>query len=243
MILNPYTIKETEGVFQVDSDDGGDVRYFGEFELRNRQLWKESENKYDLDSIIKDLEWETRCGFVTKEKEASGSTIVGSGDFYIEFSCGYALKKISYEREEDELRVSINAPDMLCSWVTDKSAQDIHDFEAVGVALVFGASPNNNIHNTNRKSDWELILGYYFSKLEVPELQQELIVNSERGYPEFENKFARMVRFDFRRPFGKTCNIMFGARFHLGLDDLNPWSFYFGLMMTDETFKKIFDNI
>lgn len=248
VMLNPYTIKKINGVFEIESEGGGEARYFGEIEFRRRYAWfdrERKESKKPLKSLQRgdwpfDLDWEARLGYAAKDKDASGATIVGSGDWYGEISCGYP-RPATNEFSDGNIRMSVNFPEVLFSLVTDRGAQDIHDSLAFGTALVLGGL--TSIEEGNKKRKWECILGLYYGWMDTPDLQQGRIVKQSRGYPEFETTDATTVRLDFRLPVGKTGHLIVGSRFYLGFEDLNPWTVQIGYSASLDTLKALLESL
>ena len=109
----------------------------------------------------------------------------------------------------EDIQITFNLPEVILGVTTDRGAQDIHDFEAIGAALVIGI-PTKTKDNNNKNRKAEFLLGGYYSCLKVPDWYDEevdgksrtFVRSSHSGYPDYNTKNAFTTRADVRIPVG-----------------------------------------
>ena len=224
--LNPYKIDDD---FKVVSTGENDVKAFVELLFRDRAAW------LDIGDRSPGLDYEARFGYVFEDGEASGSTIAGSGDVFMELNAGLRLCRLPTSAGSD-VDGTLNF-ELFYAMVTDRHAQDIHHQEAAGFTWVLGV-PRRNGH---RKT--EMLFGVYGAFVEVPDFVSDETLEVKKlreEFPRFDAELGVMLRADIRIPVGQAGFLTFAGRHH-AVHDLNPWSFWIGYTVTTERIAALFD--
>ena len=192
----------------------------------------------EADLIPRD--YEVRVGLVgaVGQDDAASPTVAGSGDTYVETSLGWRLLTAGCSADTNLLKTgNLHATlnfEALGGIVTERNFQDVHDYQAIGLATVWGIT--NNQDQPKRRT--ELIAGAYWGKLEVPQLVAESevpddlkgqkVVLGRNGDVDFANADAMMVRVDMHVPAGKDGFFIVSGRYWTGLSDFEPWTLSVG---------------
>ncbi|MEM7396421.1 MAG: hypothetical protein AAF492_29145, partial [Verrucomicrobiota bacterium] len=158
-------------------------------------------------------------GIGGSEGDATGSTVAGAGDAYLEGSAGWRIwtagmydkNNQPYQGEDrPSLRSSFNF-EILGGISTDRELNDVHDYLALGVATVWGIDPTDYNRAQDRRRI-ELVAGVYWGEVEVPvflspnlvpeELEGQRVIASNNGSVDFDDESGTMIRGDVHFPMG-----------------------------------------
>jgi hypothetical protein len=241
VLLNPYKLtKGTVGgreVFEVESTSGSEYKFSTEIKMKRRYAWSAPADASPWGFV----DYDSRFGWVVGEDDPSASTVVGSGDFYLEASLGTPVWPL-VRHDKGDFALTLNV-EGLGSVATERGVQDLHSQYSAGVALVSGISTP-----IGGGRPVEALLGLYYGRYEVPRFVDEadlpssgsILVVSQGGFPDYQGVESWTARADVHVPVGATGAIVVAGRFYLGVDEVNPWSVWIGFTYTGELLTGLF---
>lgn len=224
-------------------EQGRDLRY-GFSHMKDKTLknedgtdkMKDGKPEMEKNAILverRPWDWEAKLGFILTDNlengQTSGSAIAAGGDIYAELAAGYPL---FYFEQNNGLQISMNIPEVVGTWVTDKSSFDIHDSYKVCVAFV----ARGNVGTKGRA--WKMLARVGPGWVETPGLTGDLdnitgnpLVNVENGKPKFNTEFGLATQVLFDVPIFEHSTVSLSGEFW-NVDDINPWSTYISYSKT-----------
>jgi hypothetical protein len=140
------------------------------------------------------------------------------GDAYLELMFGWNLGEP--DLTDSTLRHSWNV-ESLIGLTTDIGAQDIHDYQGIGLASAWSVERGTDARPIH------VLFGGFLSRFETP-LISGGVIEQENGFPEFDEETGVIWLSDMHVPLGDAGYVTLSGRFHSGVSDLNPWTLSVG---------------
>ncbi|MBM4381948.1 MAG: hypothetical protein FJ091_01140 [Deltaproteobacteria bacterium] len=251
--LNPFSLERVNTVpptipreFSFSEEDTK-LRPFFEIGWKRRAAWDAlnegagEESCFGLAAVSADcskakavtrIDFEARAGVILNpDDKASGSSLSGSGEGWIEAALGFPLVSWGDRRS----RMSANL-EVFGSIVADAGAEDLHSTLLLGPSIVFSS------RLWKRPVEGLLRVGGVWTDLPriIPnrfDAEGDALVSSENGFPHFKNEWGAVgTQFQIQIPLkppaedSKTTGLAFFLRgnYYAGFDP-NPWTVQFGL--------------
>jgi hypothetical protein len=132
--------------------------------------------------------------------------------------------------------------DLLYEVLSDRSAQDAHDRESVGVAFAAGwkgspvGLPGSKETLPDRVYEYSFRIGR--DRMDTPNIVESngdvLQVESSHGFPDFTHSYFWGVEGEFQIPFGRTGYFVIDGGVFNGDADPDPWYLRLGITIPIE---------
>lgn len=260
------------GSYFID-DAGSDTVSFLEFRRRQRLVWDAARSE-ELKPVCKfgkvfsgkcwpAFDSDIRLGFNFGGDELSGATIAGTGDMYLSATVGLPIKMGNFGDDWYSI-----GPEFTTEWVTNRTNQDLHDRQFLGLGFHWG-HVMNSLDLTGKGTKHTRVAEISFrvgrTRAETPTQCEHLSaaqiessrtcvdggrlqlgggksrprVFSETGFPDFEEEYGYAADIEMLIPFGAAGQFHIRGLVISGLDP-NPWSVQLGATIPVERFLGVF---